>query len=97
MEVCDVYIYICVHSLVHGMFRSRAHLQITLTLRDKQHISCGQSSPDYHTHCGTKGNKLKRKREREREARQYQSEDAGLEVRIIKIIAKQPIIPIWST
>ena len=44
-------------------------------------------SSSAHTHCGTKGNKLKRRWEWEREARYYQSEykkeEARLEVRII--------------
>ena len=94
------------YSFFYGTFGSRARLRITLTVGDEQHISRGWSSPTNttiaHTHCGTKGNELKRKWEREREARhcqlEYKKEEARLEVRKFKIIAKQAaIILIWST
>ena len=60
MEIRDIFIF---------MYLS-ASLRITLTVRNKQHISHGQSSPENtadssiaHTQYGTKGNKLKRRRE----------------------------------
>ena len=66
---------LCVYSFFL-CYVPRAHLQITLTACDLQHVSCGKEwsrltlgTVVLHTHHGRIGNKLKRRRKQEREAR----------------------------